>query len=75
MTLKIEIKNVTSAEANEICSACSQVVEDINVRYIGDKDRIYDAAMEFSCHSDTPHNIVPRESTPFTRYINNTKKE
>lgn len=68
MTLKIEITNINSAEASSICAICSGAVEEVNKKKTQAND-ILIANMAFSCKTEETSPIAPRESTPFTRYM------
>lgn len=68
MKLKIEIDNVSSSEANSICTVCSDAVERLNELKKIDND-IFLATMSFSCQTDEPPAPVVRESTTFSRYM------
>lgn len=70
MTLKIEVENVNSSNAVDICAACRDAVEKINGLFCDTKP--FDLlAMTFSFEKDkTP--IFRGEDSPLSRYLSST---
>lgn len=71
MTLEIKIENVDEAEAVIICKSCSDRIAEVNANKLLSEPQ---AVMSFECGPEKPP-ATYRESTPFSRYMNSTKKE
>lgn len=71
MTLKMEVENVDQEDSIRIFKACMDEITEINLSKSSTEPQI---VMGYECYTNKPE-VAYRESTPFTRYMNSTKKE